>query len=157
MDVEPGVPQRKVLRKVLERLGEVQLVARRLVSPLLLPVAEPQVLVRQVEVLRTLALRFPHLLKPVSVPRVWQLVGWASQVWLPEMCRRSRLASEPQAAARLVVPERNRPELGDGALVLAWARLDRLPEQFRLRLQPGPMAQVFSQVPHQLCEQEPLT
>ncbi len=157
MDVEPGVPQRKVLLKVLERLGEVQLVARRLVSPLLLPVSEPRVLLRQVEVQRALALRLPLLLKPVSEPRVWQLVGWASQVWLPEMCCRSRLASEPRAAVRLVVPERNRPELGDGALVLAWARLDRLPERFRLRLQPGPMAQVFSQVPHPLRSQEPLT
>jgi hypothetical protein len=41
--VEPGVPQRKDLLKVLGRLGEVPLVARRLVSPLLLPVAELQV------------------------------------------------------------------------------------------------------------------
>ena len=82
MDVEPGVPQRKVLLKVLERLGEVQLVARRLVSPLLLPVAEPQVLVLQVEVQQALVPRFrlPLQLKPVSVPRVWQRVAWESQV-----------------------------------------------------------------------------
>ena len=73
------------------------------------------------------------------------------------MCRQPRQASEPPAAARLVLPERNRPELGDGALVLAWARLDRLREQFRLRLPLGSTALVFSQVPHQLCEQEPLT
>jgi hypothetical protein len=73
------------------------------------------------------------------------------------MYRRLRQASEPQAAALLVLPERNRPELEDEALVLAWARRDRLPEQFRRRLPPGPTAQVFSQVPHQLRLQEPLT
>jgi hypothetical protein len=148
VDVEPGVPQRKDLLQVLERLGEVQLVARRLVSQLLLPVAEPQVLMQQVEVQLALVLRFPPLLKPVSVPRVWQPVGWASQVWLPEMCRRLRLASEPQAAARLVLPEQNRRELEAAALAPAWARRDR--QQFRLRLPPGQTAQVFSQVPHQL-------
>ena len=49
VDVEPGVPQRKDLLKVLERLGEVQLDARRLVFPLLLLVAEPQVLVVEVD------------------------------------------------------------------------------------------------------------
>ena len=80
MDVEPGVPQRKDLLKVLGRLGEVPLAARRLVSPLLLPVAEPQVLVLQVEVQPALVLRFPLQLKPVSVPRVWQRVAWESQV-----------------------------------------------------------------------------
>ena len=71
VDVEPGVPQRKVLLKVLERLGEVQLVARRLVFPLLLPVSEPQVLVQQAEVQLALVPQFPLLLKPVSVPPVW--------------------------------------------------------------------------------------
>jgi hypothetical protein len=73
------------------------------------------------------------------------------------MYRRLRLASEPQAEALLVLPERNRPELEDEALVLAWARRDRLPEQFRLRLPPGPTVLVFSQVHHQLRLQEPLT
>lgn len=58
------------------------------------------------------------------------------------MCRRLRLAAELQAAARLVLLERNRPELEDAALAPAWARRDRLPEPFRLRLPPGP-AQVF--------------
>jgi hypothetical protein len=143
VDVEPGVPQRKVLLKVLGRLGEVPLVARRRVSLLHLPVAEPQVLVLQVEVQLALVLRFPLQLKPVSVPRAWQPVAWASQVWFPKMCRRLRLAAEPQAAARLVLPERNRPELEDAALAPAWARRDRLPEPFRLRLPPGPTAQVF--------------
>jgi hypothetical protein len=146
--VEQGVPQRKDLLKVLGRLGEVPLAARRLVSPLLLPVAEPLVLVQQVEVQQALVLRFPLQLKLVSVPRVWQPVAWESQVWLPEMCRRLMLAAEPQAAVRLVLPERNRRELEAAALAPAWARRDR--QQFRLRLPPGQTAQVFSQVPHQL-------
>jgi hypothetical protein len=58
------------------------------------------------------------------------------------------LAAEPQAAVRLVLPERNRRELEAAALAPAWARRDR--QQFRLRLPPGQTAQVFSQVPHQL-------
>jgi hypothetical protein len=143
VDVEPGVPQRKDPRKVLERLAEVPRGARRRVSLLHLPVAEPQVLVLQVEVQLALVLRIPLQLKPVSVPRVLRPVAWASQVWFPKMCRRLRLAAEPQAAARLVLPERNRPELEDAALAPAWARRDRLTEQFRLRLPPGPTAQVF--------------
>jgi hypothetical protein len=49
VDVEPGVPQPKDPRKVLERLAEVPRGARRRVSPLHLLVAEPQVLVQQVE------------------------------------------------------------------------------------------------------------
>ena len=66
------------------------------------------------------------------------------------MCRRLRLAAELQAAARLVLLERNRPELEDAALAPAWARRDRQREQFRLRLPQWPAALVFSQAPHQL-------
>jgi hypothetical protein len=147
VDVEPGVPQQKDPQKVLERLGEVPRGARRRVSLLHLLVAEPQVLGQQVEGQQALVLRFPLQLKPVSVPRVWQPVAWESQVWLPEMCRRLMLAAETQVAVRLVLPERNRPELEDAALAPAWARRDRLPEQFRLQRQPEPPGPAFSQAP----------
>jgi len=164
---EPGVPQRKDLPEVWERLAEEPLVARRQVSPLLLlfpkpQVAEPQVLVPQGEVQQqALALQFPLLMKPASVPRVWQPVAWVLQVWLlrncfPGMCRQPRLASKRQVAARWALAERNRPELADEALGLAWALMDRLEEQFRLRLQPEPTVLVSSKVLHQLRLQEPL-
>jgi hypothetical protein len=156
VDVEPGVPQPKDPRKVLERLAEVPRGARRRVSPLHLLVAEPQVLVQQVEGQQASALLSLLLSKPISVPQVWQPAAWASQVWLPGACHLLRLALEPRAVARLVLPARNRPELADEALAPAWARRDRLPEQFRLQRQPEPPGPAFSQAPRPLHWREPL-
>ncbi len=67
-----------------------------------------------------------------------------------------RLALEPRAVARLVLLERNRPELEDAALVLAWARPDRQTEHFRLQGQPEPTGPAFSQASRPLHWREPL-
>jgi hypothetical protein len=155
-DVEPGVPQLKDLQELLERLGEVPRGARRRVSLLHLLVAEPQVLGQQVEGQQASALRFLLLSKPVSVRQVWQPAAWASQVWLPGLCHLLRLALEPRAVARLVLPARHRPELADEVLELAWARPDRQTEHARLQGQPEPTGPAFSQAPLPSCWRETL-
>lgn len=148
VDVEPDVPQRKDLLKVLERPSEVPRGARQLFSPLLPPVAAQLVLVQQVELQQALALPFPLQMRLVSVPLVWELAALASQmwrplVWQPAMCHPLRQASEPQVVAQRVLPGRSRLEPAVAALVLASVPQDPRAEPFPLRLQQGPMELVF--------------
>jgi hypothetical protein len=63
------------------------------------------------------------------------------------LCHLLRLALEPRAVARLVLPARNRPELADEAVVLASVRPDRQAEHSRLQGQPEPTGPAFSQAP----------
>jgi hypothetical protein len=71
------------------------------------------------------------------------------------LCHLLRLALEPRAAARLVLPARNRPELADEAVVLASVRPDRQTEHFRLQGQPVPTLRP-KVIPKRLLRQGPL-